>query len=251
MTTQRMPTEKREADEVVDLVAAVTDEPRDVATLLTLFSPAFPIGGFAYSHGLEAAIREGRVNGGAQVRAWAETLLSRGSGWNDLVFASLAHRAAGGRNGVSLAELADLAEALSGSAERRQETMSLGSAFLGAARPWTRAASRHSPQILADGAAMPLPVAAGAVAALAGLGLPDTLCAYAHGFANTLVSAATRLVPLGQSEWVMVMHELAPAIVANAAQARNAVLDDLGSAALVSEIAAMRHETLQPRLFRS
>mgnify|MGYP003653745940 CR=1 FL=1 len=231
-------------------VGAAGAAPRDVATLLTLFSPAFPIGGFAYSHGLEAAVRECRVKDAQDVRAWVEVLMSRGSGWNDLVFVALAHGAAAREDGAALAELAELAGALSGSAERRRETASLGAAFLAAARPWI-AAARHERPFFATIAAMPMPVAAGGVAALAGLGPRETLTAYAHNFANSLVSAAVRLVPLGQSEWVGVIHALAPAIVENAARARDATLDDLGSAALISDIAAMRHETLPTRLFRS
>ncbi|NDW05119.1 urease accessory protein UreF [Jiella pacifica] len=224
--------------------------PHDLATLLTLFSPAFPIGGFAYSHGLEAAVRERRVKDAPGVEAWVEVLISRGSGWNDLVFVALAHGAAAGEDGAALADLAELASALSGSAERRAETIGLGTAFLAAARPWIGAA-RHPVPVLAEAEAMAMPVAAGTVAALAGLRRGDVLTAYAHNFAHSQVSAAVRLVPLGQSEWVGVIHALAPAIVANAGRAGDATLDDLGSSALVSEIAAMRHETLPTRLFRS
>lgn len=223
----------------------------DVTTLLTLFSPAFPTGGFAYSHGLEAAVRKRQVQNAADVMAWVELLLSRGSGWNDLVFVALAHRAAAGKDGACLAELSELSEALTGSAERRQETSSLGAAFLAAALPWTRAAAGQASPLLEDAGAIPLPVAAGAVAALAGLGRGETLTAYAHNFASSLVSAAVRLVPLGQSEWVAMLHDLTPSIAKNAARAKDATLDDLGSAALISDIAAMRHEMLQTRLFRS
>ncbi|MCE7027879.1 urease accessory protein UreF [Jiella avicenniae] len=230
--------------------AAAGASPGDLATLLTLFSPAFPIGGFAYSHGLETAVRECRVKRARDVERWVEVLMSRGSGWNDLVFVALAHGAVTTGDDAALADLAELASALSGSAERRAETVGLGSAFLTAARPWIAAAG-HRLAVLEEIDAMPMPVAAGAVAALAGLGKGDTLTAHAQNFAHSLVSAAVRLVPLGQGEWVGVIHALAPAIVGNAGRARTATLDDLGSSALVSEIAAMRHETLPTRLFRS
>lgn len=230
--------------------SAVAADAMDLATLMTLFSPAFPTGGFAYSHGLEAAVREGRVGDAGAVRGWVEVLLARGSGWNDLVLMAEAHRAAAAGEEQGLAGLAELARALSGSAERRSETLTLGAAFLAAARPWI-GADGAGWRLSGAEAEMPLPVAAGAVACHAGLPLAGSLVAYAHSFSASLVSAAVRLVPLGQSEWVAVLRDLSPSVVTNARRAAGSTLDELGSAALVSEIAAMRHETLPTRLFRS
>ena len=216
--------------------------------LLTLFSATFPTGSFAYSHGLEAAVAERIVTDAKAVCDWLDVLLSRGSGWNDLVLTALAHRAVSRGDTVELEELAALGTALSGSAERRHETLALGAAYLVAARPWTAGAEEMP---FDEASKVPLPVAAGAVAARASLPLGDCLVAYGHNFASALVSAAVRLVPLGQSEWVTILHDLTPAIVGNASRAVHATLDDLGSAAIVSDIAAMRHETLRTRLFRS
>ena len=94
-------------------------------------------------------------------------------------------------------------------------------------------------------------IAAGWLAAKLDSQLQASLAAFLNGFVSNLVQAASRLVPLGQSEAVQILHDLSEKIVASAAEASGASLDDLGSAALVSDIAAMRHETLQPRLFRS
>ena len=227
-------------------------------SLLTLFSPAFPIGAFAWSHGLEAAIAEDRLvidrpadsrtsrAGSAEaVAAWIETLLDRGSGWNDGVLLVEAFGAADRRDQPRFDGVAELAVALAGSAERRAETLALGTAFAEAATPWvgreTNAA--HAP--------LAYPVTVGRVAAEAGLPLADILAAFAHGFAASVVSAAVRLVPLAQSDAVAILHRLEPAIANFAARAAGTTLDDLGSAALVSDISAMRHETLSTRLFRS
>ncbi|MCB8839019.1 urease accessory protein UreF [Aurantimonas sp. VKM B-3413] len=227
---------------------------RHLPTLLTLFSPAFPVGGFAYSHGLETAVREGTVADGADVEAWVRLLLRAGSGWNDLVLLTEAFHAAEAGDSTRLAEVEELAEALSGSAERRMETLALGVAFAEASQPWLlppAPAPAGQAEDAGESGAPPYPVAVGRLVARAGLPLAETLAAYAHGFAASLVSAAVRLVPLAQSEAVRILHRLEPEISAAAERASASTLDDLGQAALLSEIAAMRHETLRTRLFRS
>lgn len=221
--------------------------------LLTLFSPAFPIGGFAWSHGLETAVAEGLLADADSVADWIAVLLDRGSGWNDCVLLTEAWRSAKDGDPDRLAAVAELALALAGSAERRAETLALGTAFAEASRPWLDASGQGGDVggQEEDSAAAPYPVAAGDLAASAGLPLADTLLGYAHGFAASLVSAAVRLVPLAQSDAVRVLRRLEPVIQATAERAVRSTLDDLGSAALGSDIVALRHETLRTRLFRS
>jgi urease accessory protein len=209
----------------------------DLLRLLTWFSPAFPTGAFGYSHGLETALREGRVRNADELRAWIEGLIERGSGWNDAVLFAAAFR-------TSLEdrhELADLAVAMSPSLERRRESLDQGQAFLTAFRPWG--------QVAMDPA--PYPVAAGGACALSNIDLPDALTAWLHGFAANLVAVAVRAMPMGQKDGVAVMAALEPTLTATAARAAASTLDDLGGCALASDICAMRHETLDGRLFIS
>jgi urease accessory protein len=226
---------------IITATGAMTDSPKDegpggaLLTLLTWFSPSFPIGAFAYSHGLEAAIREGAVRDAGGVADWIETLLRSGSGWNDLVLLSVAIR-----GGTQHEDLCELSAALSGSMERRAETLALGDAFARAVRPWAE---------IDPG--LPYPISVARAAGQAGFRRSDVLTAYAHGFASGLVSAAVRLVPLGQSEATAVLRRLEPVVAEIAGLAVEAGLDDLGSRSLLSEIASMRHETLATRLFRS
>jgi urease accessory protein len=211
--------------------------PTQLLRLATWMSPGFPVGAFAWSHGVEAAVAEARIADGTQARDWIVCLLERGSGWNDLVLLAEGYRAAG--DPERLAAVAELAEALAGSRERRIETVALGAAFAEAVRPWS------------DCSAAPYPVAVALAAARGGVALEPALVAYANGFASNLLSALVRLVPLGQSEAVRILHDLEPSILASASRAAASSLDDLGSCAVMSEIAAMRHETLPTRLFRS
>lgn len=210
--------------------------------LLTWLSPAFPVGGFSYSHGLETAIREGAVADAAGVSAWISGLVEHGSGWTDAVLFKAAHASAASRDAAGLAEVVELAEALAPSLERRRESLGQGEAFLIAARAW-------GPQPLSG--EVPYATAVGAVCGSAGIPVESALAAWLHAFAANLVSVAVRAIPIGQTDGVAAIAELEPVILAAAARGATSTLDDLGSAAILSDIAAMRHETLGVRLFIS
>jgi len=211
-----------------------------VLRLLTWLSPAFPVGAFGYSHGLETAIRERTVRDAEGLAAWIAGLIEYGGGWTDAVLFKAAHQAADDR--LALAEIVELAEALAPSLERRRESLGPGDAFLIAARAW-------GSQPLAG--AVPYCTAVAAVCGQADIPVESALTAWLHAFAANLVSVAVRAIPIGQTAGVAVIAELEPIILATAARAAKSSLDDLGAAAILSDIASMRHETLGVRLFIS
>lgn len=211
--------------------------------LMAWLSPAFPVGGFSYSHGIERAVHDGLVADAAALEEWLSDLMSDGSGWNDAVLFAEAWRTASA--GGPLADTAELAEALAGSAERHRETTLQGAAFLKAAGAWPAPALGELP---ADCAYC---VAVGAVSGAHGVPLADALGAFLQSFATNLVQAAIRLGVVGQSDAVAIVARLEPVILDVAACAARSSLDDLGSATVRSDIAAMRHETQYSRLFRS
>ena len=216
--------------------------------LLTWLSPAFPVGSFSYSHGLEYAIDSGIVKSEAELHAWIHDLLSYGSGWSDAVLLAETWRAAGSGDEAALRAVTELAEALAPSRERRLEMMRQGSAFLDAvlaAWPSPRGAALRRAGDVA------YPVAVGAVAAEHGIALQLALPAWLNAFAGTLVSVAVRLVPLGQSAGLRTLAALHPAIAEIAGRASRSTLDDLGSATLLSDISSMRHEVQYSRVFRT
>ncbi|MDB5471068.1 MAG: urease accessory protein UreF [Caulobacter sp.] len=214
--------------------------------LLTWLSPAFPVGGFSYSHGLETAIAGGAVRDRETLRAWIAALIAHGSGWTDAVLLTEAWRASTAADAPRLAETAELADAMAPSLERRRESLSQGAAFLTAARAW-----RPDGIIPPYGDPAPYCIAVGAIAAAHAVPLEATLTAWLHAFASNLASIALRAVPLGQTDGVAVLAALEPLILATAARAAVSSLDDLGTSALMSDIASMRHETLPVRLFIS
>lgn len=207
--------------------------------LLTWFSPAFPVGAFGFSHGLETAIREGAVTDAERLSAWISGLIEHGGGWSDAVLFKAAWAAA---DPPALADLVELSQAMAPSLERRRETLGQGEAFLIAARAWGHAPLKG---------AVAFPVAAGAVCGVAGIPVETALVAWLHGFAANLVSVAVRAIPIGQTDGVATIAELEPVILATAERAARSTLDDLGQSAILSDIAAMRHETLGVRLFIS
>lgn len=211
--------------------------------LLTWLSPAFPVGAFAYSGGLERAVHDGWVKDADGLEGWIAATLSHGAGWNDAVLFAEAWRERG--NAEGLRAVAELAEALAGSGERHRETMALGAAFLAAAREWAR------PVIEARGEAVAYPVAVGAVAGLNGVALAPALAGFLHAAASQLVSAGLRLGVAGQVQGVAILSRLEATLLALAARAAASTLDDLGTATIRAEIEIMRHETQYSRLFRS
>jgi urease accessory protein len=221
-------------------------EDRGVAALLRLMawmSPAFPVGGFSYSGGLEKAVEDRRVSDAAGLYGWVEVLLGSGSLWNDAVFLADAWR--NGTDAVALSEAADLARALAGSAERYRETVLLGDAFVSAAGAWPHAVLELLPK------EVPYPVAIGAVAAGHGVPLRETLAAFLHAGVSQIVSAGIRLGVAGQRDGVAILAESEASIGEMAARAVQSTLDDLGSATVIADTATMRHEMQGTRLFRS
>ena len=208
--------------------------------LMAWLSPAFPTGAFAYSHGLEWAMEAGDVRSEADLLSWLGTVLRHGTGWSDAILLRAAHAA----DPAGLAVVAALAAAAAPGRERQGETLAQGAAFLAAAAPWQRNA-------LADVEGLAYPVAVGALTAAHGISADDATAAYLQAFATSLISAAVRLVPLGQSAGLRVLAALEPVITEVASATRDATTDDLGGCCFRSDIAAMRHETQYTRLFRT
>jgi urease accessory protein len=218
-------------------------EPAALQRLLTWLSPAFPVGAFAWSAGLETAIAARKVIDAAALQDWIAGALAHGGIRTDAILLAHAHRTA--NDAPSLASLADLCLALTPAAERHAETALTGDAFIRAAKAWPSGVYATLPD------PCPYPIAVGAIAAAHGIELADTLLGYLTAAVHSQVSVAVRLVPLGQTDGLRMMAALEPSIAALAAEAATATLDDLGGIAYAADIAQMRHETLEPRIFRS
>jgi urease accessory protein len=216
---------------------------------MTWLSPAFPVGSFSYSHGLEWAVEAGTVTDAATLGDWIEAILAHGAGRTDAIFLAGAWRAVSTEDLPALNEVVELAAAFAPSAERRLETLAQGTAFLAAVRAvWPHP---RLDWLGPEHGKFAYPVAVGACAAAHGLPLPESAQAFTQAFGANLVSAGVRLIPLGQTDGLRVIARLEPIIPRIAAGALAANLDDVGGIAVMADIASMRHETQYTRLFRS
>ena len=209
----------------------------DILTLTQWFSPAYPVGAFAYSHGLEWAIDAGDVATTAEARAWIEEVLRHGAGWNDSLFLAAAYRA----DAEGLDDIDAAARAFASSSERLKETQLQGEAFCDVtAKVWAT-----------DLTGLTYPVAVGRAARLESLPLDLTTQFYLMAFVSNLAAVAMRLVPLGQTDGQKLIRDLTPLCTQIAEEASIASLDDLTSTSFLGDIAAMKHETQYSRIFRT
>ena len=213
--------------------------------LLTWLSPAFPTGAYAYSHGIEWAVERGAVRDRASLVCWIADLLACGAGWSDAVLFRQAWHAP---DGAALRRIGDVGLALAPSRERHEETTAQASAFIRAVSVWD-----VLPHDMADDPDRPWPLAVVIATALRGTTLDEdtALTAALHGYACGLVSAAVRLVPLGQTDGLRAVAALEPSIAAVRTSRRGVSLDGIGGFCMASDLASMLHETQATRLFRT
>lgn len=215
--------------------------PPDARALLTLaqwLSPAFPVGAFSFSHGLEQAVAAGVVRDGTGLRRWLESVLCHGSGRNDALFLAAAYRAA---DTEAVERVDRCACAFAATRERLQESTLQGAAF---ARTVAAVWAHDLPSLT-------YPVAVGRASRLEGLPLATTAVLFLQAFTVNLVGAAQRLMPVGQTEGQAITRTLAPVFTVLAKETQSGDLSALSATAFLTDIAAMRHETQKPRIFRT
>ena len=204
-------------------------------TVMQWLSPAFPIGGFAYSHGLEWAINKGYVSNREELQKWISDLLEYGSLKNDAILINLVLQ------GSDPKEINELAMALCQANERLSETKLQGGAFCKIMGDvWNLEIDN-----------LTLPIALALAAKNESIDQNLVVPAYLHSFCSNLISVAIRLVPIGQTDGQKTLRELSPLILDSVRAVAKSDIDDLGSTCFLSDVSAMQHEYLQPRVFKT
>jgi urease accessory protein len=221
--------------------------------LLAWLSPGFPIGSFAFSHGLEAAAASGAVRHRDSLQLWLSAILASGGGRVDADILRDAYRASSAGDIIALMDANRRGVAFRATAETRLETTAQGAAFLATCRAaWPNPVlDCWAEWISGRGEAVCYAAAIGAATAQAGIPLDYALLGYLQALASNLVSAGLRLGIIGQTDGQHIVAALEPVIRAAVAGALSRGPDGFGSATFAVELASMDHETQYTRLFRS
>ena len=219
--------------------------------LLAWLSPAYPIGAFSYSHGIETAVEEGFIKDRASLVTWLQSVLLQGTGAVDGALFAAAWRAADSADWPAFDAVAERAAAWRGTSEMALESRQQGGSFLSMTRrAWPHPALDAAHQRLAG--ELSLPVAVALAAAAHGIALAPAVEGYLHAFTANLISAAVRTVPLGQSDGQVTLATLEETVLEAARAAIIAAsLDEVGTATPLLDWCSLRHETQYTRLFRS
>ena len=212
----------------------------------------FPSGGFAFSSGLEAAVKAGAVRDGKEFAAYVEDLLVHGIARREAIAVAVAHQAAiHGRLSQALA-VDRMLEAMKLGRESRLASRQMGRQIIKAA-----AEQLHDHRPLVDYRTAVeegrtpghVPVAVGLTLASCGWSRQDTVAAFFYQTAQGMVSAAMKLLPVGQQQGQQLLAGWGPLIT----QLSHRVTPEteFASWSPVHDIYAMRHSRLESRLFRS
>jgi len=218
--------------------------------LIWLASPALPVGGFSYSEGLEAAVEAGLVANETAAADWLLDQLHLGLSRSELAVMAKAFRAWERDDRDAVQSLNDWVGSTRESSELRQQSEQMGRSLA----LWLANAERDDPRIATLGALAPSPtwpIAYALAAQRSGAPLREALLAHAFGWAENMVQAALKAIPLGQSAGQRVLSLLLDAIpvavdhaIGLAAGSRQAFLPMLA-------ILSAQHESQYSRLFRS
>jgi urease accessory protein len=216
-------------------------------------SPALPTGSYSYSHGIEWAVEAGHIRDRESFVDWLEADLCHGSGRNEAIFFMEAWRHATDDDRGKLIEIAQLAAAFRGTSEFALESSQQATACLATLRRvWPDPLLETLSELLSNQKIAPtLSVVLGIRAARQHIPVNLALPAFLQGYLANLVTAGVRLIPLGQTDGQLCIAELEPAVLGMAAETEEATIDNLGSAAFMTDLASALHETQYTRLFRS
>ena len=218
--------------------------------LMWLASPALPVGGFSYSEGLEAAVEAGRITGEADAAAWLRDQLHLSLARSDLAVCAKAFKAWQRGDTAHIAELNDWVTTTRETAELRQQTQQMGRSLV----EWLRNRGGTDARVDALKALAPAPtwpVAFALAAVQTGAPLREALLSFGFGWAENMVQAALKAVPLGQSAGQRVLAALVDELPAAVDLAAGLMDSQRQAFTPMLAILSAQHESQYSRLFRS
>lgn len=234
-------------------VATTTDGAATPAALLQLMwlaSPALPVGGFSYSEALEAAVESGRITGEADASRWLRDQLDLALGRSELPLLAQALSAWQAGDAARVRELNDWVLTTRESRELRAQAEQMGRSMV----EWLKNRGIADDRVATLAALPPAPcwpIAFALAAAQTGAPRREALLAFAFGWAENMVQAALKAVPLGQSAGQRILASLVAAIPAAVDLAMALGDGDRQAFSPMLAILSAQHETQYSRLFRS
>ena len=217
--------------------------------LMWLASPALPIGGFSYSECLESAVDAGFVTTESEASDWLTDQLQLSLARSELAVLAQAIPAWRGEDHNRIAELNAWVLQTRESAELRAQTEQMGRSLLEWLRNHTTASVTQI-QVLAK-LQPTYPLAFALAAGSTTAQLRDCLLAFAFGWAENMMQAAVKAVPLGQSAGQRILSRLAAEIPDAVDQALSLTDETRQAFSPMLAILSAQHEVQYSRLFRS
>lgn len=218
-----------------------------ILAALHLASPALPVGGFAYSQGLEQAIEDRWVTDMQSAYVWIRDGLVLNLARQELPWWLACYQAAADQDWVRILQINEHLHALRETGEFRLESVQMGHSMAKLFAQWPQGQSL----VALTEIVWVYPSAYAALAAVSGVTQDLALSAYLWSWVENQVLAAVKSVPLGQIEGQTLLHRLKGDIVTAIGVAQGTAPEVAGSAAFGLAITSARHETQYSRLFRS
>ncbi|MGV3002968.1 urease accessory protein UreF [Vibrio sp.] len=220
--------------------------------LFQLISPSLPIGGFTYSQGLEWAVEAGWVSNQAKLIHWLEMMLNNSLVTLELPILAKFYYALEQGDNTSIEYWSQYLFSCRETRELRAEELQRGKALFTLLKQLDLPLNAewhpdNDPKAATQNQLLGFCVAAKAW----GISLHSLQQGYLWSWAENIVMAGVKLVPLGQTagqKTLLALSERLPQAIGKANQIQD---DDIGSFTPSVAIASSRHETQYTRLFRS
>ena len=195
------------------------------------FSSSFPIGSYAYSHGIEALIDEKKITNKNEVKEYLNALLNYGTLRNDYIFIKSLY------NGY---EINELILASASSKERKIEMIDIGNSFR---------------KILNDSWNFELPNNTSYIYCLAKAGIHFNICFddlikfYLQSFISNLINACVKHIPMSQKDGQTLNVYFIEIIQKFLSHSKELTLNDIGTTFFIGDIYSIKHENLKTRIY--
>lgn len=217
---------------------------RALLRLLQLSSPTLPIGSYAYSQGVEAAVHAKLIVDETTALAWLRSVLRDGLVHGDLALLHHFYQAWHTEQVNDLQVLTELSHAIRETHELWQEDQHLAKALM-------RLAKSLNISFEQSGSEVCYPMVYAKVALAWDASAADALTAFCWSWMENQIAALIKLVPLGQTQGQSLMLQMDEAVIQAVEKAQQVKIEDIGNSLMQLAILSSRHETQYSRLFRS